>query len=938
MASQRKQAEPAHASGDGASVAADEPGSPNDTPMMRQYHAAKKRYPHALLFFRLGDFYELFFEDAKVASRVLGLTLTSRSKGPDAIPMAGVPVHNAETYLGRLLRMGFSVSICDQTEDASQAKGLVKREITRVVTPGTVVEDNLLDARKPNRLVAVLAERPGDPEGACGLAAVDLSGGAIFVRETAGVHELAAELARLAPSECLLPEPAPLPPGAKAPPALPHGIHAALSHLKPEAFSAREAHARVLERFGSGKAGAAEMKKLTQALPLAARAAGALVGYLEEMHPGAAAHLQAPRAIDPEAFLELDEVAIRSLELVETLRDRGYEGSLLWTLDRTRTSAGARRLREWMLRPLRGLEALKARQEAVATLVTDALLREELREILKDTVDLERIAARLAAGRATPRDLIGLKNSLLLLPKFQDALANFQAGVLAALRERFEGLGPVAERIARTLNDDCPNSVADGGLIRAGVDAELDRLREVSSGGKQWIANFQTRAREESGISSLKVGYNQVFGYYIEVTKANLANVPKDFERRQTLANAERFVTPELKKYEAEVLGAEDKLRAIEARLFNALRDEVAQAVPRLQAAGAGLAELDALASLAEVAVKKAQVRPALSQSRKLFFDQMRHPVLEETLARGDLVPNDLSLDARPGNGKDAAKDPKDEKDRAPQILLLTGPNMAGKSTYIRSAALCTILAQMGAYVPAQAAEVGLVDRIFTRIGAADDLFGGRSTFMVEMAEVAEILAHASDRSLVILDEVGRGTSTYDGVSLAWAIVEHLHQGEAKPRTLFATHYHELCGLEQELPRVRNASAVVKEWQGEITFLHRIVTGPSERSFGLHVARLAGIPGPVIERARAILQELEAEAQDRVANVNVPASAKPKRRRIQPKHEDGQMMLFEPTEKEIDPRVKELLDDLRGTDANALSPIQALAKLDELVKKAKGKA
>lgn len=915
---------------DGTSTAAEGPPS-GDTPMMRQYRAAKQRYPHALLFFRLGDFYELFFDDAKVASRVLGLTLTSRSKGPDAIPMAGVPVHNAEAYLARLLRQGFSVAICDQTEDASLAKGLVKREVTRVVTPGTVVEDNLLDARKPNRLAALVSATPGDLNGAHGLAAVDLAGGAIFVRELHGAHELSAELARLAPSECLLPEPPKLPPGAKVPAQAPHGCAAALSHLKPVCFAEREAHARVFERFGASKAAAAELKKLAQTMPLALRAAGALVGYLEEMHAGAAAHLQAPRAIDPEAFLELDEVAIRSLELVETLRDRAFEGSLLWTIDRTRTSAGARRLREWLLRPLREQEALKARQDAVAALATDTMLRDELREILKDTVDLERIAARLAAGRATPRDLIGLKNSLKLLPKFQDALANFQTGVLPELRGRFGGLEPVAARIEAVLNEDCPNSVSDGGLIRAGVDADLDRLRGIASGGKQWIANFQAQAREQTGIGSLKVGYNQVFGYYIEVTKSNLANVPKDFERRQTLANAERYVTPELKKYEAEVLGAEDKLRGIETKLFNALRDEVSLAVPKLQAAGAGLAELDALASLAEVAVKKGHVRPALNQSRKVFFDQMRHPVLEETLAKGELVPNDLALDAKPSNGKE-------DKDRAPQILLLTGPNMAGKSTYIRSVALCTILAQMGGFVPAQAAEVGLVDRIFTRIGAADDLFGGRSTFMVEMAEVAEILAHASDRSLVILDEVGRGTSTYDGVSLAWAIVEHLHQGAAKPRTLFATHYHELCGLEEELPRVRNASAVVKEWQGEITFLHRIIAGPSERSFGLHVARLAGIPSPVIERARAILLELEAEAQDRVANVNVPASAKPKRRRIQPRHDDGQMMLFEPTEKEIDPRVKLLLDELRGTDANALTPLQALAKLDELVKKAKGNA
>ena len=903
-----------------------------DTPMMRQYLAARSKYPHALLFFRLGDFYEMFNEDAQVAARVLGLTLTSRGKGPDAIPMAGVPVHSSEGYLARLLRQGFSVAICDQTEDAALAKGLVKRDITRVVTPGTTVEDTLLDSRKPNRLVALLPDGNGtDHPERFGLAAVDLADGAIFVRELEGAVALAAELARLSPSECLLPEPQQPPPGAKALVLLPPGVRTAVSHVKPAAFARHESHTRLQQRFATPQEVADGIGKLIQTLPLACAAAGALLGYLDEMHGGTAQHLLPPRALDPGAFLELDEVAIRSLELVETLRDRAYTGSLLWTIDRTRTGAGARCLREWLLRPLRHIDPLRARQEAVAQLVRDELLRQELRETLQETADLERIAARLSALRATPRDLVALKISLRLLPQFFEALASFKVGVLAQAGAHFHGFADLADKLAATLRDDCPNNITDGGLINPGVDAELDRLRLVASGGKQWIASFQNEIATQTGIASLKVGYNRVFGYYIEVTKANVGSVPAWFERRQTLANAERYVTPELKQHEAEVLGAEDKIRTLEQQLFNALRDEVRAFVPELQAAGAALAELDALCSLAEVAVKKGHVRPELSLSRRLHFDQMRHPVLEETLPKGELVPNDLDLDAHIQSGKE-------EKVGTPQILLLTGPNMAGKSTYIRSVALCTILAQMGAFVPALAADVGLVDRIFTRIGAADDLYGGRSTFMVEMTEVAVILAHATDRSLVILDEVGRGTSTYDGVSLAWSIIEHLHEGAARPRTLFATHYHELCGLEAELPRVKNAAAVVKEWQGEITFLHRIVAGPSERSFGLHVARLAGIPASVIERSRIILHALEAEAQERVANINVPASAKLRRRRFKPSQADGQLMLFEPTPNEIDPRVKCLLDDLRRIDPNGLTPLQALQKLVELVRNAKGES
>lgn len=899
--------------------------------MMRQYQAAKARYPRHLLFFRLGDFFELFFEDAKVASRVLGLTLTSRSKGPDAYPMAGVPVHMAETYLARLLRQGFSVAVCDQTEDASQAKGLVKRDITRVVTPGTVVEENLLDARKPNRLVALLPEGNGRDAKVFGLASVDLSEGTLHVQEVKGASALISELARLAPSEALLPEPPPLPPGARPVSPLPAGAQTdfAVSYVKSEAFSAREAHRRLQSRFSTVSA---ELKPLLQGLPRGCSAAGALLGYLEETHPAASAHLQPPSAFDPLQHLLLDEAAIRSLELVETLRDRAHEGSLLWTLDRTCTGAGARTLREWVLRPLRELTPLQARQDSVAVLHAERDLRSTLRGRLKETADLERIAARLSAGRATPRDLVSLKNSLNLLPVVADDLAACGQQVLTDIRSHCAGLESVATRIEETLRDDCPNSASDGGLICDGVDGELDRLRSVASGGKQWIAEFQAKEAERSGIPSLKVGYNRVFGYYIEVTRAHLERVPEDYERRQTLTNAERFITPELKEREAEVLGAEDKIRAIEAKLFQTLRDETAASARGIQTAGKALAQLDALCSLAEVAAKKGYVRPVLSDGQRLVFQQLRHPVLEETLPKGQIVPNDLSI---AGGAK--AKNGKVNGEETPQVLLLTGPNMAGKSTYIRAAALAVILAQTGSFVPAESAEVGLVDRIFTRVGAADDLFGGRSTFMVEMIEVAEILAHASERSLVILDEVGRGTSTYDGVSLAWSIVEFLHDGPAKAKTLFATHYHELCGLEEELARVRNACAVVKEWQGEITFLYRIAAGSSERSFGLHAARLAGVPKPVIDRARTILHELEEEARERVANVGATGRpAQRRKRRRKPDHEDGQLLLFEPNPMDIDPAVLAVLDELRAVDVNALTPLDALTRLAELVKRAKG--
>ena len=972
-----------------------------DTPIMKQYQAAKARYPHALLFFRIGDFYELFFEDAKTISRVLGLTLTARNKGPDPVPMAGVPAHAAEQYLARLLRQGYSVAVCDQTEEASQAKGLVKREVTRVVTPGTALEDNLLEARKANRFVAIFPGdaaphptlSPGERGGTTairrfGVACIDLASGSFHIQELDGESALRAEMARLAPSECLLPDD-PISAGGQKIALFPERFFdgVALSRLKPAAFSPREAHERIAARFsenGRDKQSSANLRRLSKDLPLALSAAGALTGYIDETFAGGKVLLSAPQVFDPAKFLALGESVLRSLELVETMRNRGFEGSLLWSIDRTCTGPGGRVLREWLIRPLRELEPLKARHDVVASLAENAELRSSVRGLLKNLADLERISARLSANKATPRDLLALKDSLALLPELSGMLSRGSAPfwdkfpsssasssppdsvavphspgndpeLLVAIREALLGLEHVAQLVGTHLKEDCSNTLSEGGLIKDGVDAELDRLHAVASGGKEWIAKFQVDEAARSGIASLKVGYNHVFGYYIEISRANQRLVPSDYERRQTLTNAERYTTPALKEREAEVLGAEEKINVLEQKLFLKLRATVADSAEPLHDAGRALAELDAFCSMAEVAHKCGHIRPRMSASGRLVFEQMRHPVLEQTLPKGELVPNDLALQALLRTGepepetetgalpnkskilRGPGSKPMTATGGAPQILLLTGPNMAGKSTYIRSCALCVILAQMGAFVPAEKAEIGLVDRIFTRVGAADDLAGGRSTFMVEMTEVAEILAACSDRSLLILDEVGRGTSTYDGVSLAWALVEHLHQGPAQPRTLFATHYHELSALEDELPRVRNASASVKEWQGEITFMHAIVPGPSERSFGIHAARLAGLPAVVLERARAILRELEQEGSERVehltTNTGQPESPKtgPRRgKKAEVLSGQRQLQLFEP-----DPAIQALLEQLRGVDAQKMTPMEALAMLDKLGRKAK---
>ncbi|MHC5053083.1 MAG: DNA mismatch repair protein MutS [Planctomycetota bacterium] len=879
-------------------------GAPTLTPLMRQYRSIKDEHRDKVLLFHLGDFYEMFDEDAKTASRALGITLTSRS----GLALAGFPVHAARDHIEKLLEAGHKVAICDQVEDPKKAKGIVRREVTRVITAGTLLDEGMLRADENNFLAAVSSD--GDRGG---LAYVDLSTGEFAVAEFRR-EALAEELERLRPAEILVPE-AHLrdgkvfdeePPeygrpggGGDAPEPTPY----------PDwAFDTETARRKLIEHF--------RVKTLDafgcDDMELAQSAAGALLRYLEETHRAGVDHITGLSVVDSGAHLAFDGEALRNLEVLETIRDRSKEGSLLGVLDRTCTAPGARRLRQWLVRPLAELEAIMRRQDAVAELVREHAVRARVREALSNVQDLERLSAKLAAGRVNARDLLGIAGSIERLPELASALDGARAEALAELGTHFgeaSRLTALAEHVRATLVEGPPVSVKDGGLIADGVNADLDRLREVRAGGRSWIAEFQTREQERTGIGSLKVGYNKVFGYFIEVTKANLANVPDGYERKQTLVNAERFITPELKEREAEVLGAEEKILALEYELFCALRDEVAAELPAIHECGGRVGDLDALASFAEVAADRGYVRPELDESLVLEIEDGRHPVLEMAMDAGTFVPNDIEIDAE-----------------RRQVLIVTGPNMAGKSTFIRQVALTAAMAQMGSFVPAKRARVGIVDRIFARVGASDDLSRGRSTFMVEMVETARVLRTATERSLVVLDEVGRGTSTYDGVSIAWAVTEHIHDSVGA-RTLFATHYHELCASSEELERVANVNVAVREWGDEITFLYRIVPGGADRSYGIHVARLAGVPREVIDRAKEILELLESRSEAPVEQGKKRRKGKGKGPRME------QMPLFIPVPAPAAPPKPSAVEEaLSALKIENLTPLEALVKLEELRK------
>jgi len=828
-----------------------------NTPMMEQYRRLKAACPGCLLFFRLGDFYELFFDDAIVGARELELTLTSRPTGAgQRVPMCGVPFHAAEAYLSRLVEKGYKVAVCDQVEDPRTAKGLVRREIVRVVTPGTVLDPGTLPAKANNYIASIVA----DPaNGALGLAYLDYSTGEFRAAEyhgAVGKARLMDELICLEPAEIIFA------PAVERDPEL-MGLLARLGRAKPTGFREEAwrpaTAARVLaEHFGTVSLeafGCADR-------PSAAAAAGGLLAYLKETLVGSLDHVRTLRTVDSGRGMTLDPATRRNLELIEPLHpggasglaaadggtqgtdrfERGRRGSLLGVLDHTVTAAGGRLLRSWVLHPLTDGEAIRSRQAAVAELAGRQAVRGELRRILARIHDLERLLARAATGTGGARDLWALAESLAVVPALRAALEETRVPVLRGLRENLDPVEDVVDLVKRALADDPPATLKEGGLIRSGYSAEVDSLREIASGGKAWVARLQAEERRRTGIKSLKVGYNQVFGYYIEVTRPNLALVPPEYERRQSLANAERFVTAALKEREASILGAEERLRVLEYNLFLEVRDRVTSRAERIQSTAKAVAELDALSSLAEAAARYGYVVPEIADEPGLVIKDGRHPVVERLEAAGRFVANDCVLGGS-----------------APPFALVTGPNMAGKSTYCRQVALIVLMAQMGSLVPAASARIGLVDRIFTRIGSSDDLPGGRSTFLVEMSETANILNHATRRSLIILDEIGRGTSTYDGLSLAWAVAEYITTCIGA-LTLFATHYHELTELEGLLPGIVNYSISVKEVGRDIVFLRKVVRGAADRSYGIQVARLAGLPAAVIERAAEILQDLEGSA------------------------------------------------------------------------------
>ena len=832
------------------------------SPMMQQFEAAKARCPGALVFFRMGDFYELFGDDARTAADLLDLTLTSRDKGPDALPMAGFPHHQLDAQLMKLVAAGRHVAICEQIDgpastDGKPAKGLMRREVTRVVTPGIAADEMLLDPSRSNWLVAILPQGGRDDTDAkVGLAWIDVAAGR-FEAAVVDRDDVADHLLRLDPSECLCGEKHR---GTVADLVLPSGVR--LVTTRPDWwFEAASAEAAV----GRALAGR-RLEGLGFELPADApgiAAAGGIVAYLEQNEPAAIARIDTLAAWRPGRRLEIDEASRRSLELVRSVATGRRDGSLAGVLDRTRSPMGARLLGEWLSAPLVDRTAIDDRLDAVAALVSDASLAGRLAEKLTGVGDLERLVGRVMTGRAGPRDLERIGRATAILPDVVAALGG-SGGLLADLRDGLDPCTDIASRTGAALREGCPAYARDGGFIRAGFDAVLDELVELASGGKAWITRYQAQEIERTGIGSLKVGYNRVFGFFLEIGRAHAEKAPPEYIRKQTVKNAERYTTPELDERQRQVLGAEEEAVRREIGLLDELRAFVAGERSRLDRAAAVLAVLDVLLSFAEVARARGWVRPDITAGGELVIDAGRHPVLEELLPAGTLVANDLSLAA--GGGA------------APAILLVTGPNMGGKSTFIRQAALVAVMAQAGSFVPAKRACVGVVDRLFARIGAGDDLARGASTFLVEMAQTARILNRATPKSLVILDEVGRGTSTYDGLAIAQAVVEHL-QGRVGCRTLFATHYLQLAALER-LPGVANVQVLVQQHKDQLVFLHQVVPGAADKSWGVHVARLAGVPIDVIERARDLLIGFEAEAS---------APAKPRRKATQ----QDQLSLFE---------------------------------------------
>lgn len=864
------------------------------TPMLRQYVQLKAERPDVVLLMRVGDFYEAYGEDAETIARELEITLTGREvQGLEQkYPMAGVPFHALDRYLARLVQKGFKVAICDQVEDPKLAKGLVKRRVTRVVTPGTLVEDALLDAKSNNYLVAAIL---GDP--VCGVGVVDVSTGEFLVTEIekeAGLPRVVEEVGRLCPAECLVPE------GMDQ---LAEAIRAAcpatLTVLTRDKMP-RSARTALLEHFGTTSLRGFGCDDYTAGLD----AAAALLAYLRETHMGAVAHIQTLATYSTRDAMTLDAPARRNLELTAGLADGAKGKSLLSVLDATQTAMGGRLLKKWLDAPLLSVERIQRRLDAVEALHADPLTRGDVRDALRGVADLERLIARISTGTANARDLAALRLSLRRVPEVAARAAAIGSESIRDLLARFDGLPEVTDLLDRALADEPPLSLREGGIIRDGFDAALDELRQISRGGKGWIAQLEADERERTGIKSLKVGYNAVFGYYIEVSRPNLPQVPSHYIRKQTTASGERFITPDLKEMEAKVLGAEEKITTREYDLFCGVRDTVATHAAAVLTVAQAVARLDVVAALAEVASANSYVRPVVDSGDVIEIRAGRHPVVEKLSGHTVFIPNDVLLDRGPN-----------------QVHIITGPNMAGKSTVLRQVALIVLLAQVGSFVPADSARIGLVDRIFTRVGAHDDLASGQSTFMVEMTETADILNNATERSLVVLDEIGRGTSTFDGLSIAWAVAEHLAQRGCK--TLFATHYHHLNELEKSLPGVRNFRIAVKETGDRIVWLRKIVAGGTDKSYGIQVGRMAGLPPEVIARAQEVLSDLERTDRASQATLTPQAAITGKTQRVQ-------MTLFEAEPHPV-------LEQLRTLDLSTTSPIEALNLLYQMQKNAKEK-
>lgn len=869
------------------------------TPMMKQYMEIKDQYQDYILFFRLGDFYEMFFDDAVKASKALEITLTSRNSGSGKkAPLCGVPYHSADTYLAKLVEKGFKVAICEQVEDPALAKGIVKREVVRVVTPGTVIDPNMLDEKKNNYIMTIAPCEDG-----WGIAYVDIMVGDLKATqlELTNVDEtIIDEIIKLAPSEIIIDESHDFPEDFYT--LLDKLGHISLTKHYAKAFKSPNAESiikRIYNVYSMDSIGMGESEA-------AVVAAGALLDYIEETQKVALLHFDKIEYFPRDRFMILDKFTRKNLELTETIRSKSKKGSLLWVLDKTSTAMGGRALKQYIEEPLLQLTAIEARHDAVETLYDNQLEREEIKEYLKQIYDLERLSAKLVYGTVNARDLFALKVSLGMLPHIISLVEPLPIGEIKAILEALDPLEDIYALIDRAIVDEPPLTLKDGGMIRSSYDEELAEFHLAISEGKNWIIDLEQKEREKTGIKNLKVRFNKVFGYFIEVTKSNLSLVPETYIRKQTLANAERYITPELKDIESKVLGAEEKISKLEYELFCEIKETVLQAVNRIRKSGKAIAKLDVLVSFAEVSYKYGYNRPRMTNTKDVQIQNGRHPVVERISNDELFVPNDTLLD-------------NDDN----LFYIITGPNMAGKSTYLRQVALIVLMAQIGCFVPADESVIGIVDRIFTRVGASDDLFHGQSTFMVEMIELANILNNASDNSLIILDEIGRGTSTYDGLSIAWAVVEYLADNQCiGAKTMFATHYHELTELEGKHKGVKNYCISVKEVGDDIVFLRKIVRGGANQSFGIQVAKLAGIPNMVIHRAKEILLELEEH------DINNPYQSDQMSAPAKDSANPNQLSMFNDLESEI-------VEELRKIDIMEMTPMLSLNKLYELVQKVK---